>query len=253
MSARVLVVDDDPMIGDLVAATARPLGIEVETALTVADCLRQLDDHERASPGALIVDIFMPKEDGFDLVRALHARQSRVPLIFMTGIDPDYLPLAREFCRVCGLEVIDTIAKPIDVKRLRSSLERVRSADWPTPGRVAVLVADDDALAREITAAVLRAADFEVVEAVDGVDALEKLAARPDLALILADLRMPRLGGSDLAREIRRRHPNLKILLCSGEPGDGLLPDGIFLAKPYRVDALVAAVRSALREGTSGH
>src|SRR5258708_40148157 len=106
------------MMGTIVAATATQLGIAVEAALTVSDCLKLLRDVDRKPPVALIVDIFMPQEDAFDLMRALAAHKCQVPIVVMTGWGSEYLPVAREVGRVWGLDVIETFPTPLDHIRL---------------------------------------------------------------------------------------------------------------------------------------
>ena len=78
-----------------------------------------------------------------------------------------------------------------------------------------ILIADDSASARRAIRAYLRQRDLEVCgEAIDGVDALEK-ATELEPALILLDLRMPRMNGVEAAAVLRGRMPNLRIVLLT--------------------------------------
>jgi DNA-binding NarL/FixJ family response regulator len=78
-----------------------------------------------------------------------------------------------------------------------------------------ILIADDSASARRAIRAYLRQRDLEVCgEAIDGVDALEK-ATELEPALILLDLRMPRMNGVEAAAVLRGRRPNLRIVLLT--------------------------------------
>jgi DNA-binding NarL/FixJ family response regulator len=78
-----------------------------------------------------------------------------------------------------------------------------------------ILIADDSATARKTIRAYLTQQSFEVCgEAIDGVDALEK-ATELEPALILLDLRMPRMNGVEAASVLRGRMPNVRIVLLT--------------------------------------
>lgn len=67
--------------------------------------------------------------------------------------------------------------------------------------------------------------------------------------LLLTDVRMPGLGGLELAGRLCLRRPGLRVLYVSGYPGDGVRPDGApLLAKPFRPAELAEAVRHVLAE-----
>jgi signal transduction histidine kinase/ActR/RegA family two-component response regulator len=86
---RVLVVDDDPMILQLVQTTLRRAGYRVETAMTAADAFRS---YTRTSDrfGLVLADVVMPHVSGYDLARQLCAHDAGVNVLFMTGqVVPD--------------------------------------------------------------------------------------------------------------------------------------------------------------------
>lgn len=117
-----------------------------------------------------------------------------------------------------------------------------------------VLVVDDEAAVREFASQALRDAGYEVVEAADGREALERLGRQdlPGIDVVVLDLAMPRMGGDEALREIRRRNPQAKVILCSGysEPDAQARLGGAnrayFLPKPYRPDDLVTGVDTLL-------
>jgi two-component system, NarL family, response regulator LiaR len=78
-----------------------------------------------------------------------------------------------------------------------------------------ILIADDSAATRKVIRAYLAQRNFEVCgEAIDGVDALEK-ATELEPALILLDLRMPRMNGVEVASVLRGRMPKVRIVLLT--------------------------------------
>jgi PAS domain S-box-containing protein len=113
-----------------------------------------------------------------------------------------------------------------------------------------VLVAEDEPMVREIVAANLRGLGFDVIEAGDGVEALAAAEDAPQLALLVTDVVMPRMGGRELAERLREQSPGLRILFVSGYT-DGALRDAddpatAFLPKPFMSGELADAVRGLL-------
>ncbi|KZM68817.1 response regulator transcription factor [Nocardia terpenica] len=82
--ARVLVVDDEPMIVELLSVSLRYQGFEVATAANGAE---GLDRAKTFRPDALIVDVMMPGMDGFGLLRRLRADGIDAPVLFLTARD----------------------------------------------------------------------------------------------------------------------------------------------------------------------
>lgn len=115
-----------------------------------------------------------------------------------------------------------------------------------------ILIVEDDELLRAHAERELRRLGYEVIAADSGDEALARLEDLPPFHLLFTDLNLPGvIGGEALAREIRRRRPQVRILFTSGRggrttPGDGEEPGGDFLAKPYRRGALATTVRKIL-------
>lgn len=84
------------------------------------------------------------------------------------------------------------------------------------PSAPAILLAEDEAMLRIVAAETLKDDGFEVFEAGDGVSALEILRAHPQIALLISDIKMPRLGGYELAENAMAIRPDLKILFMTG-------------------------------------
>ena len=121
--------------------------------------------------------------------------------------------------------------------------------DWSGAGTV--LVADDEPEVLRFVSRVLSRAGFEVVEATDGAEALERFVGGPDrFDLIVLDLSMPRMSGEEAFAEMRARRADVPVLITSGYDEQEALARfdradaGIgFLGKPYRVGELLARVR----------
>jgi PAS domain S-box-containing protein len=116
-----------------------------------------------------------------------------------------------------------------------------------------VLVCDDDPAVRQLLVDLLRIRAYEVLEGRDGRHALELAEAHAGrIDLLITDLIMPELGGAELARRLRARHPELRVLYVSGYTDDSELLAGemdegaAFLAKPFLPGDLVLAVHDLL-------
>lgn len=116
---------------------------------------------------------------------------------------------------------------------------------------MAVLIVDDSDSIRLVVALVLKKAGYEVIEAEDGVVALEKLDKHSEIELVLLDFQMPRKNGLETILEIREKHPFLPVILCSGAPqSDDFRETGLqvqaILRKPFGKKDLLKAVESFL-------
>jgi two-component system OmpR family response regulator len=147
-AARVLVVDDEPNIVDVIAMALRYEGFEVDAAGTGAEALAKVRD---TRPHVLLLDVMLPDMEGFEVARRLGAERARVPIIFLTARD------ATED-RVRGLTVggDDYVTKPFSleelVARVRALLRRagVGEADGSVLAFADVELDDD---AHEVTRA----------------------------------------------------------------------------------------------------
>jgi len=104
-----------------------------------------------------------------------------------------------------------------------------------------ILLVEDNPKVRNPLVSLLEAWGYEVDSAVDGVEALQK-AALFGPAVVVSDLRMPRLDGAQLVRELRARNRSLKFILYSGGRADendlAGLEDICFLQKPFDPERL---------------
>ncbi|WP_313807133.1 GAF domain-containing protein [Sphingobium sp.] len=116
-----------------------------------------------------------------------------------------------------------------------------------------ILVVEDDAGVRAYSAEILRELGYRVMEAADGVAALE-LVEQPGQAidLLFTDIVMPGMSGSELGERARALRPELKVLFTSGYPRDGVMRDGrleagiALLPKPFALGDLAGQIRGLL-------
>lgn len=117
--------------------------------------------------------------------------------------------------------------------------------DRKTDERKVALVVEDEALVRMNACDMLDDMGFFVIDAADGVEALSILEARPDVALMFTDCRMPRMTGPELARTASMRWPSLKIVLATAYQ-DMPKPRWPLIKKPYNARVLEQAIRESM-------
>ena len=116
-----------------------------------------------------------------------------------------------------------------------------------------ILVVDDEPAMRLALREVLRRSQYMVVEADGGPEALERLDAEADIALVLSDVRMPDMTGTELLRVVQSRRPELPVLIMTAF---GTIEDAVeamrlgardYILKPFTGDAIVEVIGKALR------
>jgi signal transduction histidine kinase len=140
----------------------------------------------------------------------------------------------------------------------RSAVIETPPAENATPckGTETLLLIEDEVSVRHLTASVLRSCGYIVHEAGDGVEGLQLVSSEhgPEFDLIVTDVIMPRMGGRELVENVRRKHPEIKVLFVSGYTNDALadfsaLGPGIaFQEKPFSPRQLAKRVRAVLDE-----
>ena len=140
-AARLLVVDDEATIRELLSGSLRLAGFEVMTAPSGAEAVRAAAS---GRPDLVLLDVMMPDGDGFEALRRIRSGGAEVPVIFLTARDevPD---------RVTGFAVgaDDYVTKPFSLEellgRIRAVLKRTRPDAPGSRLRVADLELDEDA------------------------------------------------------------------------------------------------------------
>ncbi len=109
--------------------------------------------------------------------------------------------------------------------------------------KASMLVVEDNPLSRATAIGLFEELGFTVFDAYDGHHALALIEAHPEIRLMFIDVRMPGMSGSELAEMVRRRRPDIKLILTSGYVGEEAVPPGLaFVPKPWRVDQIARAV-----------
>jgi two-component system, cell cycle sensor histidine kinase and response regulator CckA len=170
--------------------------------------------------------------------------------IFLPRHIPGAQELAEEAAAIEAPAITQTMAAAEGVRRAAGAAAPA-AADLTGEGTI-LLVEDEEGL-RALNARGLTSRGYTVLEASNGVEAIDVLekSGKP-VDLVVSDVVMPEMDGPTLARELRSRNPDLKIIFVSGYAEDAFqkhLPEHgqfAFLPKPFTLKQLVAAVKEML-------
>ena len=158
---------------------------------------------------------------------------------YVPGLDDGPAPLLPEH----AAPALATIAAADEVRRTVSDLT----------GHGTILLVEDEEGLRTLNARGLASRGYQVIEAGNGVEAIEALEQQNgQVDLVVSDVVMPEMDGPTLLKELRKRNSELKIIFVSGYAEDAFeksLPEHeqfAFLAKPFTLKQLVSAVKEAM-------
>ncbi len=189
----ILVIDDDPTIRDLMTRHLEKNNFSVLQALDGAQGIKMAREYK---PDAITLDILMPEMDGWSVLRTLKADKqvSDIPVVMASIID--------EKKKGFSLGAADYLSKPVERDRLIGSISKLLGGKV---GKVILIVEDNDDLRFTVKEA-LTSAEYIVLEASNGKEALDilndKSKKNPDL--ILLDLMMPKMNGFEFLEAYRK-------------------------------------------------
>lgn len=275
--ARILAVDDEPQNLELIEAMLLPSGYEVflagggDEALAIA--------RERM-PDLAILDLMMPGMSGFEVCARLKTdpQTGGIPVLFVTALNQisdkeralaaggdDFL--TKPFQRAELLARVEALLK---VRHLNRDLDRALAYLYelelarhtkqprkpaapaaPPPGAGAILVVDDELLARQLFTDVLREAGYVTHEAENGPQALE-IARRETLDVVLLDIMMPGMSGLEVLAKLGELTPDSPVIIVTANPTSenaiAALRLGAFdfIVKGFKNELLLTTVTRAL-------
>jgi two-component system cell cycle sensor histidine kinase/response regulator CckA len=153
-------------------------------------------------------------------------------------------------------EAVETVP-PAEAPGIAEALAAVEDAPLPPAadltGHGTILLVEDEEGLRALNARGLASRGYSVLEAGNGVEAIEVLEANGGkVDLVVSDVVMPEMDGPTLLKELRKRNPGLKIIFVSGYAEDAFeksLPQGqqfSFLPKPFTLKQLIEEVKKTM-------
>ena len=143
---------------------------------------------------------------------------------------------------------------PLSTEPLQKREPTVLDAIGPSGGGETILIVEDSAALRELTKVILARNGYNILEAEDGIAALELSSGyQGAIDLVLTDVVMPRMRGPHLAKQIVKQRPGIAIVFLSGYTEEVISQsDGIegftLVEKPYSADVLLRSIRGVLDE-----
>src|SRR3989338_2274241 len=186
---RILIIDDDPVITLMLKSNLEKSGYQVVTA---ADGLAGLAKYLSKNPDLIILDILMPKMDGYTFVQEFKKIGSlqATPIIILTSVES-----IQDIFAIEGIN--DYIVKPFQTEDLLKKIEKHLSSPQKR-----VLVVDDAAEVTGLIEGILADRGYAVRTADNGIDGLS-MAKKEIPDMIILDVMMPKLDGYRVCRMLK--------------------------------------------------
>ncbi len=196
---RILIVDDDRRMTHTLADILSMAG---HTAVEAASGPEALVKVRTQTFDCVLTDVRMPGMDGVELHRQLHLAQPGLPVMLMTAYAAD------EIIRQ-GLDegVVGVFDKPLDISHLLDFFASLAK------GRTITIVDNDPAFCKTL-GDILQQRGFSVAQITDPHTDVEQMASHAQV--ILLDLKLNKITGLDVLKEIRKRYPTLPVMLLTG-------------------------------------
>jgi DNA-binding NtrC family response regulator len=237
---KLLVVDDEPGICDILKRIFSPIGF---TVLTATDGKTALSVVRKEKPKVVLLDIKMLEMSGLEVLKEIKKIDSSTKVIMVTVMDDEKTRLEAK-----KLGADEFVTKPF----ISDQLEEIVSREIAELIKPKILVVDDEAdVVERLSNIILRRFNCVVEKANDGKEALDKLK-RDTFDLALLDIKMPGLSGIDVIKEAVKFTPQTKFLAVSGydsqEVADGALKAGAFdfIPKPLTKEAVELRLKQIL-------
>ena len=125
----MLVIDDDPVIGQFVSRLGANLGLNCDVTTTAERFLELL----RPETSLIFLDLVMPGVDGVQLLRLLSERGCGTPIVIMSGLDRRVSETAERLAKALDLRVVGRLQKPFRLAQVETLLQEFRRTALPTP------------------------------------------------------------------------------------------------------------------------
>ncbi len=270
MSHRIAIIEDEDVLRELLEEKFKLEGYDV---ITAADGEAGLALIRNAKPEVVLLDIVMPKRNGYDVLQALQADPPPMPKVIIISNSGQPVEIdkaigfgARDFIVKAQIEPADVVAK---VQKLvvadsaqQPTLETEKSKGGiptPTNAGIRLLLVEDDQFLRDLMHTKLSRENFDVTVAVDGNQGLQHIQAqRPDIVLL--DVILPGIDGFRVLEMVRKDHDpaiaKTPIILLSNLGQDSDVAKGkelgatdYLIKSNLTIDEIIAKVRTVLGKG----
>ncbi|MBM3246910.1 MAG: response regulator, partial [Candidatus Omnitrophica bacterium] len=200
---KLLVVDDEPGICDILKKTFSPIGF---TVLTATDGKSALSIVAKERPKVVLLDVKMLGMPGLEVLKEIKKIDRSTKVIMVTIMDDEK---TRAEAKSLGAD--EFVTKPF----ISDQLEEIVAREIAELIKPKILVVDDeDDVVERLASIILRRFNCLVEKANDGAEALDKLK-KDAFDVVLLDIKMPGLSGIDVIKEAVKFTPHTKILAIS--------------------------------------
>lgn len=233
---RLLVVDDDAQLLDLLQDTLTSIGYGDEGASDGVEALQKLRGGQY---DLMITDIRMPGMDGISLLKKVRRYYPRLPVLFITGLTTPEI--------IGQVSADGFLAKPFRISHIEELIENALNGKQDVienPVRRVMIVDDNNAFRKSLTD-MLAAHDYLTLSVPSAEEALKELR-RGEIDVVITDMKMPGIDGITLTKMIKERCPDLPVILITGflSESEADLPADGFLRKPFRVENIIRLMES---------
>jgi len=214
MKTKVLLVDDEPEILNLLRQIVMGMGCE---ALLAENGEKALEVLETEDVDVMVTDLVMPKMDGWTLATRVKAEYPNVRIVAISGRVEPRLETKSPFDRFVG--------KPFSPRALRSEIQELAAEEipgapqgpsTPMPHRMRVCIVGEESIVTQTLRGFLSDLGHQVAVIGTTDELLDRLAVQP-VDVVITDLHMP--GNVAPIREVHQRHPDVAIvMMTAGHP-----------------------------------
>ncbi|HRH79059.1 MAG TPA: response regulator, partial [Cellvibrionaceae bacterium] len=227
----ILVVEDSPMVMKIIkhvmGQNPHYQAVFAERFAQAQDCITQIGSDLFAA----VVDLNLPDAPDGEIVDYCLSR--KIPTVVLTG---SFDATRRE--KLLAKGVVDYVTKEGRFSYVYVSNLLVRLIK---NAQVKVLVVDDSSTSRKFITQLLHLQHYQVLEAIDGVDAIKAVIEHPDIRLLITDYNMPRMDGFELVQNLRVKYEKTDLIIIGlSSENDGALSAKFikngandFLRKPF--------------------
>ena len=257
--SKILVVDDETSMRELLYDVFRRKGFEVYTATSGAHAMEMLRAHR---PDVILLDSHMPNLSGHETAKQIRSFEANTPIILMKApgdADGDSPWLA-------GLGIKHVIHKELSVELFlkelelvvrQESQERVKAngAAPRVPG--SILIVDDEPSITKMLKAFLESRGMRVVVASSGEEAITA-AAKHSPQIIVLDINMPGMDGLMTLKRLRETKPKVPVIVASGFGDEDTVRKALdsgaydYITKPFNLEYLETMVLTKVLLGMDG-